>query len=69
MRYTTIEQALEALEIAEQDCIADFGEELADQAHSDLVRNVAMDSTPEVSAELFQREGVQPPIRGSFNFS
>lgn len=56
--HTTIEAASQELREVEIDVAADQGQEAVDAAHSDLVRHVAADCTPEVAEELLRREGV-----------
>lgn len=57
MLYDTYEQAAQALEIAEQDVIADHGEEALEQAYSDIVRGAIVPlCTPEIAAELIRRK-------------
>lgn len=50
--YDTWEDAQAALETAQHDVAADFGEEAVDAGWSDIVNSVAMDCTPEVAQEL-----------------
>ena len=57
--YSTFAEARMALETARMDVTADFGEQAADDAHSDLVRTICESSTPKVAEELARREGVQ----------
>lgn len=59
MFYRTIEQARDAVQEAHMDVGADFGGEAAEHAHTDIVRAIAENCTPEVKAELLRREGVQ----------
>lgn len=56
---TRFEDARMALEEARMDVIADNGERMADDAHSDIVRVICERCIPEVAAELARREGVQ----------
>jgi len=56
--HATYEEAGNALNAALLDAEHDHGAAAAQNAHSDIVRAIAADCTPEVAAELLRREGV-----------
>lgn len=55
MIYRTIEDAQIALQTAQMDCAADFGEDAVEEAHWDLVRAIASCCPPDVESELIRR--------------
>lgn len=54
-RYRSIEEAQEALRLAEADVAGDMGEEAVESCWLDLVAAVAEQSTPAVGRELRRR--------------
>lgn len=62
--YTTIKEARDAVERAEQDTEATYGPEaLGDPSvYFELVRAIADDCAPAVKAELLRTEGLDPTL-------
>jgi hypothetical protein len=56
--YDTIDKALAALAVAEDDVRADMGEDAVDAGYADIVEAIAFDCTPIVRVELMRRTGV-----------
>ena len=55
----SIEDAMTALQTAEQDVMADMGEDAVEAGWSDLVHTLAEQCTPQVRDELLRRHGME----------
>jgi hypothetical protein len=53
--FDSIESAMQALQHAEMDVAADFGEEMVESAYSDIVHSIAGMCPPDVARELLRR--------------